>query len=133
MARLTVEDYRKFVASLIQPLSPKSIVSIGELPEMSDCVAHITDTGNGANSVQNIFETRRFSITSRWTPHNLRDSADFANLIYSKLHVIENFDITEDIYCLYSKNVQKPRQMTYQDLDGRFLFVAEYEVKASQD
>lgn len=132
MPRLTTDTFRDWVEPLIKASQPKVTVGIGEVVEMADRFVLIADTGIGSDLMQGLFERRVYRIQSRGRAGSLQDAENLANVIYEALHERENFDIG-DIRVLAIRCTGKPRQMTYTDRDGRFMFVAEYEVKSSQD
>lgn len=132
MPRLTTDTFRDWLEPLIKVTEPKVVVGIGNVVEMTDRFVLIQDTGIGNDMMQGLFERRVYRIQARGRASSLQDAEKLANVIYEALHELENFDIGE-IRVLAIRCTAKPRQMTYTDRDGRFMFVAEYEVKSSQD
>lgn len=132
MNRLTTDTFRDFISGEIAPEDPKVTVGTGRVIDMVDRFVLVTDTGIGSDLMQGLFERRVYRIQSRGRAESLQDSETLANLVYSKLHDRENFDLG-DIRILAIRCSSKPRQMSFTDSDGRFMFVAEYEVRSSQD
>ena len=132
MNRLTTDGFRDFIDSLVKPEDPRVTVGTGRIVDMVDRFILVSDTGIGNDLVNGIFERRVYRIQSRGRAESLQDAEKLANLVYEKLSYLENFDLG-DIRVLSIKCTSKPRPMTFVDRDGRFMFVAEYEVKSSQD
>lgn len=132
MNRLTTDGFRDLLESLVKPEDSKLVVGVGRMVDMTDRFALVADSGVGIDLMNGLFERKNYRVTSRGRPESLQDSEKLANLIYEKLDGLENYD-HGDIRILGIRIIAKPRQMYFVDDQNRYYFVAEYEVRSSQD
>lgn len=132
MNRMTTAVMRNFVYERIVTRESKIVVATGRIVDMTDRFVHISDTGNGRDLMQGLFESRIYRIQTRGRAENLQDAENLANVVLEELDYLENLDYG-DIRILAIRNRAKPRQMAFTDSEGRYSFVAEYEVKSSKD